>query len=168
MTIQELGSLGELVGGLAVIVSVLYLAVQIRQNTRQLEHSTEAARAEVELDNARLAAEFNAAVADSTDLASIWFRGLTDAEQLDATETGRFNFLMGSLFYRLEGLFRQHQRGFLAEESFRPWARLMSNLLTTPFVRTWWEARSHPFSESFVSYVDGLLDAEPDGAGGVR
>jgi hypothetical protein len=37
MTIQELGSLGELVGGFAVIVSLIYLAVQIRQNNRHLE-----------------------------------------------------------------------------------------------------------------------------------
>ncbi len=37
MTLQDLGSLGELVGGIAVVVSVVYLAIQIRHNTRGQE-----------------------------------------------------------------------------------------------------------------------------------
>jgi hypothetical protein len=168
MTIQELGSLGELVGGFAVIVSLIYLAVQIRQNNRHLEHNTEAARARVELDNSDVAARFNSMVASDADLALIWFKGLSESGTLDETERARFLFLMGALFYGFEGLFRQHERRFLAEESFRPWARLMANLLNAPLVREWWQSRGHPFSESFVSYVDALLDQAADGAGGVR
>ena len=34
MSIQDIGSIGELVGALAVIISLIYLATQIRQNTR--------------------------------------------------------------------------------------------------------------------------------------
>ncbi len=34
MTIQELGAIGELIGGIAVVVTLIYLAVQVRQNTR--------------------------------------------------------------------------------------------------------------------------------------
>ena len=34
MTIQDLGAIGDLLGGIAVVVTLIYLAVQIRQNTK--------------------------------------------------------------------------------------------------------------------------------------
>ena len=36
MTIAELGAIGEFVGSIAVLVTLIYLAVQIRQNTKAL------------------------------------------------------------------------------------------------------------------------------------
>ena len=39
MSIQELGNLGELAGGVAVVVSLLYVALQIRQNTQTIRAS---------------------------------------------------------------------------------------------------------------------------------
>ena len=39
MSIQDLGSLGELVGAAAVVVSIIYLAVQIKQNSRLVRSS---------------------------------------------------------------------------------------------------------------------------------
>ena len=45
MTIQDLGSIGELVAALATVATLAYLAIQIRQNTLQLEQSTLAGRA---------------------------------------------------------------------------------------------------------------------------
>jgi hypothetical protein len=42
---QDLGSIGELVGAVAVVISLVYLAFQIRQNTRQIDENTKAAQA---------------------------------------------------------------------------------------------------------------------------
>ena len=40
MTLQDLGNLGEFISAVAVVVSLVYVAYQIRQNTRQLaDHS---------------------------------------------------------------------------------------------------------------------------------
>ena len=39
MNLLELGALGELIGGIAVILTLLYLAVQVRQNTISLKTS---------------------------------------------------------------------------------------------------------------------------------
>ena len=36
MTIMELGALGEFVGAFAVVATLIYLAVQIRQNTQHV------------------------------------------------------------------------------------------------------------------------------------
>ena len=36
MTIQDLGSIGELIAAVATLATLVYLAVQIRQNSRML------------------------------------------------------------------------------------------------------------------------------------
>ncbi len=45
LSLQDLGSIGELIGAFAVVVSLVYLSSQIRQNTRQIDENTRAAQA---------------------------------------------------------------------------------------------------------------------------
>ena len=44
MTIQDLGALGDMIGGVAVVASLIYLAIQIRQNTQQISRNVEVTR----------------------------------------------------------------------------------------------------------------------------
>ena len=44
MTIQDLGALGDMIGGVAVVASLIYLAIQIRQNTHQISQNVEVTR----------------------------------------------------------------------------------------------------------------------------
>ena len=46
MTIMELGALGEIFGAIAVIVTLIYLAVQIKQNTRSMNENRQLALAQ--------------------------------------------------------------------------------------------------------------------------
>ncbi len=46
MDIMELGAIGELVGGVAVIGSLIFVGLQVRQNTRQMQLQTATAVAE--------------------------------------------------------------------------------------------------------------------------
>lgn len=156
MTLDDLGNIGEFVGAIAVVVSLIYLALQIRQNTRQLDHNSEVVAANVELDNARLAAEFNAHVASSPELAELWIRGVFGSEELTAVEETRVGFMLGDLFYRLEGLYHQHRRGFLPKDSWTPWETLMRNVFAGSMPRRWWANRAHPFSIDFTAHVDKI------------
>ena len=44
MTIQDLGAIAEIIGAMAVVASLVYLAIQIRQNTEQIARNVEASR----------------------------------------------------------------------------------------------------------------------------
>ena len=44
LTIQDLGALGELLGSVAVLVTLIYLALQTRQNTLAISAQLDAAR----------------------------------------------------------------------------------------------------------------------------
>ncbi len=157
MSLEDLGNIGEFVGAVAVVVSLVYLALQIRQNTSQLHQNTDVVRADAELHNARLAAEFNAHLADNGELSELWRLGMAEPGKMTGAQQIRFGFMMADLFYRLEGLFRQYRRGFLAPDAWEAWDRLMSRLLGASLVLSWWRGQQHPFSAAFREHVDTLV-----------
>ena len=54
MTIQDIGSVGELVGAIATVATLLYLAVQIRQSARLVESSIAGSARDAENEVGRL------------------------------------------------------------------------------------------------------------------
>ena len=84
MNWDAMGAVGEVVGALAVVISIVYLAIQIRQNTQTTKLS-------VEID---ISKSFSTSLTElsSTNLPYIFFRGLDDLEQLTDEEAAQFGF----------------------------------------------------------------------------
>ena len=111
MTLQDLGSLGELIGGLAVGASLVYLALQIRHNTRGLDQNTELMRLSFEESIRREAIGFCSTISSNAELAGIWTRGLAGGANLDPSESARFELLMVNVVAVLRAQFDAQRRG---------------------------------------------------------
>lgn len=90
----------------------------------------------------------------------IWDTGLTDPDSLTDGEQRRFVWFVAQLFFVVEGLFRQHRRGFLSEESWRPFMTLVTGLLQNQIARNWWSSGVSPFSMESRAYVDEEISGE--------
>ncbi len=89
--LEDLGNLGDFVGGIAVIATLLYLAMQVRQNTRSL-------RSAAMDSNATQFAKRQMALARDPDLADLVTRGASDYHALEEVEKRRFRaYLLGHL-----------------------------------------------------------------------
>jgi hypothetical protein len=152
VTLQDLGSIGDFIGGIAVIITLLYLANQIRQNTNSVLGS-------VESEDNRGSSDFLQSLAENPGLARIWRLGHSDPAKLTADEGTQFVMLMGAAFYRLAGSFRQYKRGLLSEDSWEPYERLISRYLASPAVLEWWSRGDVPFAQSFIDYVNARISA---------
>lgn len=156
MNWEAVGALGEVGGAVGVVVTLGYLAAQVRQNSANLRHNSESLRGATELENARLAAEWNMEVAKDPELVELFIavnRGGMTGQQLL-----RFHFLIGSLFYRFDGLYRQKERGLLADDLWEAWDQVILNNLASAEARDWWENGLHPVSVTFRAHVDRLLE----------
>ena len=85
MTLDDLGNLGDLVGGIGVIATLIYLALQIRQNTTALRTSFYGQAAEPVWNLGALLTENKA-------MARIFRVGAQDPAQLDEDEETQFMF----------------------------------------------------------------------------
>ncbi len=78
MSIVELGALGEFVGALAVVATLIYLALQIRQNSAMLEQNHEFSRASILQESNVMYSTFRGLIAGDAGLARIYHRALSE------------------------------------------------------------------------------------------
>jgi hypothetical protein len=79
MALQDLANLGEVIGAIAVIVSLIYLAVQIRENTQAMRRAATQ-------DIIRSLNEQTRCLVESPDLAALAFRASQRPEELTGEE----------------------------------------------------------------------------------
>ncbi|MDH5311032.1 MAG: hypothetical protein OEY08_13845 [Gammaproteobacteria bacterium] len=158
MNLESLANLGEIVGAAAVVASLLYLAVQVRQGTRA-QRTENYARA---LD--RLSA-VQSALGQDPELSLIYSRGVQDPSRLTALEKIRFTWTAYEAFDAFEFMFQTHQTGELPDEVWRRWSTTIAWWLSFPGVQVWWQHRPAGFTDSFTQYVESVLADNPTDAG---
>jgi hypothetical protein len=154
LSLETLANLGEFVSGVAVVVSLVYLALQVRQNTRSLRTENYARALE------RLAS-LQSRLGEDSDLARVFARGLLDTRALSPDQRVQFTWAFYEMFGAFEFMFHQAQAGALPAEVWQRWSATLAWWLSLPGVQTWWHAKPAPFSASFSSFVDACLHDNP-------
>jgi len=157
MDLQALANIGEILGGVAVIISLLYLAVQVRQGT-QAQRTENYARA---LDRV---ATMQALLSQDGDLTRLFSRGVIDEASLTAQERIQFTWILYEAFGAFEFMFHASKSDAIPEEVWTRWSVATAWWLTFPGVLAWWKAKPVPFTESFTSFVDSLIKENPTDA----
>jgi len=127
MTLMELGALGEFVGAITVVITLGYLAVQIRQNTQSMKESRRLALAQTYQMRADALQDMLVHAAESehigpiiTKLTSIGYpEDVSSLEQLTPIERGRFRQWQIAQQTHWDNMFYQYQQGYLDEEYYR-------------------------------------------------
>jgi hypothetical protein len=149
MSLSDLASLGSFVSGLAVLVSLIYLALQVRQTKRNqqiaIRHSRVSRIVELHLALADLA------VADA------WLHGSAAPHQITHTEVGQFINLCRALFFHFEDSFYQRDEGLLNDDAFETvvaGARLSAR---SPGFRAAWKISRPNFGGRFLAFMDEVV-----------
>jgi hypothetical protein len=150
MNWEAIGAIGEVVGAAGVIASLMYLAVQIRQNTKSVRRAS-----------ARQSSEKNAValrgLADYSDLFSGDHMGLDRIAELNPSERTRFNMVMGMWMQAKEQDFADVREGILEPEYAVPYQHFMRQIFACSGGAQWWSEHRGWFSASFQREIDGLL-----------
>jgi hypothetical protein len=133
MTLQDLANLGEVIGAIAVIVSLIYLAVQIRENTRAMRRAATQDIHRSLNDQARCFVE-------SPDLAALLIRASQRPGELTGEERFRFQMPLTYVFSNFEMAIEYHREGLLGDDMIEGYVRGIHPLFENPLVLEWWEA----------------------------
>ena len=151
---ELLGNYGEFVGAIAVVVTLIYLVVQIRHSTR----ATRAASHHAITDSLNVG---NIAQAQDAELAQIFLSGCEDRARLTDVERQRFDMLMISYFHALDSLFYSAQIGTGEMDLLKAEEPGVAQLVSSAAVSDWWENNPYGFSVPFRKWVEGLRSAHP-------
>jgi hypothetical protein len=127
MTINELGSIGEVISALAVVVTLWYLAVQIRQNTHAMEEGRRLALAQTYQVRADALQSMLVQAADSqfigpliTKLTQLGYpEDVSALDRLSPDERGRFRQWQIAQQTHWDNMYFQYQQGYLDEEYYQ-------------------------------------------------
>jgi hypothetical protein len=149
MSLSDLASIGSFVSGFAVLISLIYLALQVRQTERNQQISIRHSRASRTVD-------LHLALADPA-AADAWLHGSASPQQITQTELGQFTNLCRALFFHFEDSFYQREEGLLNDAAFETvvaGARLISR---SPGVRAAWRIARPNFGGRFLDFMDGVV-----------
>jgi len=147
MTLEALANLGEFISGIVVIVSLIYLAVQIRQSTQSQRNETYARS----LD--RIAA-LQARMSQAGEFSDILAKGTLDHRQLSQRERIQFTWAFYEMFSTFEFMYHQSLTGCLPAMVWQRWADTLLWWMSFPGVRAWWDARPTPFTPDFTQFIE--------------
>jgi hypothetical protein len=149
---MELGAIGELVGGVAVIASLIFVGLQIRQSNRLTR--AEAVQAYVDTFNRDVFS-----LLQDQNFCNTVRRGMSDFQSLNKDEQLTVHAAWGKILYLGQAEFVL-RRGGLVEEEF---AEMIQGadvaLLSTPGAAYWWSFMKEAFAPAYASHLEGLLAA---------
>ncbi len=148
MDIMELGAIGELVGGVAVIGSLLYVGLQIRQNSTWLRANVvDGASQWMATTHLFLASRENGELMDAI---------IADPKTLDHSTVARTGQLFTAITRVQETAHYHFRQGHYPAEIWEGYRGHMEMLAYSPFFDSWWEVRKPMFNLAFRSYVDDV------------
>lgn len=156
MKSDSLKGILELVGSGAVLVGLIFVGLELRQNTAALEATSLQNQTDASTD-------FLTLVASDAELARIWLVASDDPAQLNETDAFRYLMLARARWLRMQNAYLQWQRGMLTDDDWSFYEGLICNLETDgaiQFEATWNAHRSALVGE-FVEFVESCW-ARPD------
>lgn len=162
MTIQDWGALGEIIGAIAVVASLVYLAIQIRQNTNQISQSIETMRLAAFESNVEAGNRIRELMIVNPDLADLVARGSRDYQQLSGTDRIRYDLMMRNVFSGMQGAFVRHLSLGSDPQGFAGSVRMLDALLVRPGVRAWLETAEPDWRPEFSTLVEERLEKTKD------
>ncbi len=154
MDIMELGAIGELAGGVAVIATLIYLAAQVRHSIRTTRVASFRSAKEGFTHQNNL-------LATVPGLAALFIKGSQNFGALEPEEEIRFGAYVSGYFNIFETLYEGSRDGFVTDQWVTEVERSIHAMLGPPGVPDWWRQNPFSFSDSFRSYIDDLLEVVP-------
>jgi len=150
MDITTLAAWGEFLGGIAVVVSLIYLASQIRQNSKLLRASTASTTAQIQFGQ-------NGLIVQDPDVARIFTSGLADPESLPEVDQQRLQSMIG---LQIQGMAQSFEFNFdgIGSRASQAWVEMgMRWFAPRPGFRWYWDEYGESHTPEFRDYVDGMI-----------
>ena len=143
---MQLRTIRETVGAIAVVSTLAYLALQIRQ-------SSNVAQGQTEMSYSQATAQWLNGISSDVELVTIWRKGVA-GEALSQDEAWRYIFVNAEWFYVCQGCFYQRQRGLISESGWETLIATIVSLLEDKLIGAWWESGAASFDPAFREVIE--------------
>ena len=155
MNWEMLSAIGQLAAAAGVIPSLIYLAIQIR------EQNKERRRAGINILTAQWS-DLVRTAQESREFAVLFLEGMRSFDGLDAPDKLRFSAFFTRLTRNCEGMFIYYRDGALDKTLWDEVERTLNDYFAYPGPREWWRTRKHWLTDEFRAVIDGIIARNPE------
>ena len=150
MSLSDLASLGSFVSGAAVLASLIFLTVQVRQNTLAVQASA------AEAQENEIQALFRSII-EAEDVATLYKLGLDEGlAALSENQRVRYYALMNGITRYYHASWLAWQGGRLDKTLWDVVDKMVGLLCREKGFQQFWEVRRQLYSQEFVAWIDSL------------
>src|SRR5213083_628618 len=149
MNWDAISAISQLIGSIAVVLSVLYLGLQVHRSTRVAKLATQDAAATALRDVTKTLME-------NAELERIWRIGLEDLSALSAQDQARFFHAAYQFLKAFETIHFHYVYGLMDKQLWEGWRGLLRHYIAAPGMAQYWNLRPEVFSERFRNFVNSL------------
>lgn len=151
---QAVGAIGELLGAVGVMITLVYLTLQVRQNTRSVKASV--------YDSLATSLEhLNRPLVQNGDLALALAAVTEDWQAASEQDRARVVHFYSAAFKLFENVHYQYSQGLIDKDLWCGWERLMLTYFWSPGVQSWWPMRRGAYSEAFGRFLEQTTPSMP-------
>jgi len=154
MTLKKIALITEILGGLAVIVGLVFVGLELRQNTL-MQRVTATQTLVVDYENAV------DLLTKDQKTACIYVRGSNGLENLTGIERYRFFVMWFHLLRAAEQLHYYSLEGMVDQRIWRGFQRQLDEVVRYPGVQQYWAVRRDWYSDEFQGFIDQILEQAP-------
>lgn len=140
----------EVVGGLAVLLGLIFVGLELRQNTAALQASTFQ-------DLAHTSSEFLVEISLDPKARRVWIAGWQEPQDLSADEKEIFQLLQAAFWIRMQNAYMQWQRGTLADRDWLVYRNVACGSAASPGGAAHWP-RDRSLNEDFKEFLNSCDD----------
>ncbi len=150
MNWQMLTAIGQLAAVIIGVPSIIYFAIQLREQNRERRQAAV---------NALTVqwGDLTKALHENPEFSALYLRGVHSFHDLDAVSKLRFSAFQNRFFKNFEGMYYSRREGILTSELWDEIDRTMSDFLAYDGIQQWWETRKHWHTEAFVRVVEAII-----------
>jgi hypothetical protein len=150
MNWEAIGAVGEVLGAIGVILTLVYLAVQIRQNTAMMTAQT----VQASVDATQRVLLFRAEHAEVRAV----LRKARDDEELDRDEFELLAAYLQATFMNFQARLQHNTRGVFDASVNESYEKILIDYLEGPYVQRWWDYSKALYGEEFREHCDKIIE----------
>ena len=155
MTREKWKDVLEGIGFAAIIASLMFVAIETRNSTKQAVLTTQAIAISAYQDLIDNITEMNVLTVQDPEVAVFMFKVFSTSEELTDLEKFRFGRAAFQRFRHGDMAFFHYQRGAIDESRLRSVLKVLN--LESPRIREFWEGNQRNFIPSYRDYINNLI-----------
>ena len=157
--LQRRALTAEIIGGAAIVISLLFVGYEVRQSTKEAALNRKALEVAAHQSLMESIASLNDPMIRDPELVKIWEKSKR-SEPLTDLERARLAFILNTTLRHGDMAYFQFRNGMISEETLRSVLRIVRGRLVghPGNLELWNDMKHRRFSKDYADYVDAMLE----------